>query len=333
MPPKARICLCRSQGCADAERKSKITGQTLKGKYLSDEEYHSHQRQEKASKHSGSGPPQIASNSSEGSTLPSSPPRSEPPTPIILESSSNCIATSVVPSPGMESLSQLRSPNLNALPLNNSSLVAIRTQLQQPSEEQQGPIRSLDSHPLQTCSATHLQGARSSVEGPTNQRGGRGVAHWQTHAMRSIVDCRFDFHSWLRADISCDGLVFEETTTLEPSPHLPLGVDILSNMQFIEYEETMLGLLDRIEKINTGADEQCGIAKQNLFSSIEDEIHRLQGLKLHAWKVQVKSAAITLPAPQSGPFREINTGTHVVFILTSLPNKMPWNKRAIFHRQ
>lgn len=137
--------------------------------------------------------------------------------------------------------------------------------------------------------------------------------------MQLIMDCRFDFHSWQHADISCDGLVFEEFAMLEPSPHPPpLRVDILSNMQIIEYEEIMLGLLDRIEKINIRADEHCqehcGIARQNIFSSVEDEIHRLRGLKLHACKVRAKSTAIALPAPQSGPFREIDTasGTQLV---------------------
>lgn len=48
----------------------------------------------------------------------------------------------------------------------------------------------------------------------------------------------------------------------------------------------MLGLLDRIEKIDAGADQQCRIAKKNIFSSVEDEILRLRGLKLHAWTVQ-----------------------------------------------
>ena len=150
--------------------------------------------------------------------------------------------------------------------------------------------------------------------------------------MQLIIDCRFDFHSWQRTDISCDGLVFdsEATAMLDHSSHPPLRVDTLSNMHFIEYEEVMLGLLDRIDKIHTGADEHCRLTKQNLFSSVEDEIHRLRGLKLHAWKVQANSTAIVLPAPQSGPFREIDTGTRFVTVLTTPHNEMLWHKRAIF---
>jgi hypothetical protein len=127
--------------------------------------------------------------------------------------------------------------------------------------------------------------------------------------MQLIRDCRFDFHSWLRTDISFDGLVFEETVVSDQEAHPPLRVDLNSNMQFVEYEEKMLSLLDRIEKVNTGADNDCFLEKQNLFSNVEEEIHRLRGLKLHAWKVQARSTEIALPPPQSGPFREIDTGT------------------------
>lgn len=150
----------------------------------------------------------------------------------------------------------------------------------------------------------------------------------ENHVIQLIGDCRFDFHSLLRADISCDGLVFE-TAMSDPSSHPPLRRDILSNMQFIVYEETMLGLLDRIEKINTGANEHCRIAKQNIFSSVEDEIHRLRGLKLHAWKFQEKSTEIALPAPQSGPFREIDTGMRLVDCPIGPPNETLWHKGHI----
>ena len=94
----------------------------------------------------------------------------------------------------------------------------------------------------------------------------------------------------------------------EPESHPPLRVDVFSNMQFVEYEEMMLGLLDRIEKINIGADERCHLEKRNVFTSVEDEIHRLRGLKLHAWKVQSRDTESTLPPPTTGLFREIDTG-------------------------
>jgi hypothetical protein len=93
--------------------------------------------------------------------------------------------------------------------------------------------------------------------------------------MQAIEGCHFDFQSWQCADISSDELIFEETPSLEPPPHLPLRVDVLSNVGFIEYEETMFNLLDRIEKIKTGDYQQCDIAKRNIFSSVEDELHRL----------------------------------------------------------
>jgi hypothetical protein len=100
----------------------------------------------------------------------------------------------------------------------------------------------------------------------------------------------------------------------EPESHLPLRVDILSNLQFFEYEEMMLGLLDQVKKINIGADESCNLEKRNVFASVEDEIYRLWGLKLHAWKVQVRDTELTLPPLQTGPFREIDTGTRYVAI-------------------
>lgn len=130
----------------------------------------------------------------------------------------------------------------------------------------------------------------------------------EDRVMQAIEECRFDFQSWQRADISGDELTFEGTPTHEPPPHLPLRVDALSNMRFIEYEEVMFNLLDRIEKIKTGDYQQCDIAKRNVFSSVEDELDRLRGLKLCAWRRQAESASSVFPAPRSGPFREIDTG-------------------------
>jgi hypothetical protein len=94
--PKAQICLCRSHGCADAERKSTVTGQILKGRYLNDMEYRSHQRYEMASKRSSSVLPQVAINGSDLSPLPSSPPR------LPTRSIPKSVLTSAAPSPGTE---------------------------------------------------------------------------------------------------------------------------------------------------------------------------------------------------------------------------------------
>jgi hypothetical protein len=145
---------------------------------------------------------------------------------------------------------------------------------------------------------------RPSAENPTSQR----KVTQEYRILQAIEDCRFNFQSWQRADISGDELIFEETSAHEPPPHLPLRVDVLSNMWFIEYEEMMFNLLDRIEKIKTGDYQQCDIAKQNVFSCVEDELDRLRGLKLSAWKRQAESTASVFPAPRSGAFREIDTG-------------------------
>lgn len=89
---KVHVCLCTSHGCADAERKSKITGQILKGKYLGELEYRSHQRHEKALKlaASGSGSPCEQTSLSCSST----PPIPEP------------LLNSIVPQPSTDVLSE-----------------------------------------------------------------------------------------------------------------------------------------------------------------------------------------------------------------------------------
>lgn len=268
MPPKTFICNCKSQGCADAERKSVVTGQIVKGRILSDAEYREHWRVENAEKRSGQRPPQVASNGSR---------------------------SSLSPHPSLTPCSPL--PATSDEVLNHDGC-----------------------NTLLTRSVSTLPAARSPMEGspstdPTDQRHDLTVEQ-ESRVMQLIRNCRLDFHSLQCADISCDGLVFQNAAESPPPP--PLRCDIPSNLQFIEYEETMLGLLDVIEKINTGTDEQCRIAKKNIFSSVEDEILRLCGLKLHAWKAQAKSQspAITCPAPQSGPFREIDTGTRLVGCLT-----------------
>ena len=55
MPPtqsKSSLCLCKTHGCADADRTSTITGQALKGRYLGYTEFRAHQRDEKNAKRS-----------------------------------------------------------------------------------------------------------------------------------------------------------------------------------------------------------------------------------------------------------------------------------------
>jgi hypothetical protein len=123
----------------------------------------------------------------------------------------------------------------------------------------------------------------------------------------AIESYRLDFQSWHSVDIGCEELIFEDISSGDPPPHLLLRVDIMSNSHFIEYEMVMFNLLDRVEKIKTGSRKECEVAKWNVSSSIEDELDRLQGLKLHAWKSINDS--FDCVAPHSGPFREIDTGT------------------------
>ena len=313
MTPRVQICHCQSYGCANAERKSTITGQILKGRYLSDGEYRTHQRHEMARKRSRRETSQVASNGSD-----------QPPPPLalcrlppsIFESESvqhrAVVSTAHLPDTSIASQPDALSPEhplKKMCPQRPSELVKETLRASQRANGHTPlpirPVTNLEPRPTQNPLDVRLSTA------PTNQKNELAVSQ-EARTMQIILDCRFDFHSWQRDDISCDGLVFGETAVSEPSSHPPLRVDILSNMRFIEYEENMLSLLDRIEKINTGADEQCRTAKHNVFSSVEDELHRLREMKLYSWKLQLKSAnTVVLPAPQSGPFREIDTGTQL----------------------
>jgi len=129
--------------------------------------------------------------------------------------------------------------------------------------------------------------------------------------MQAIESCRLDFQLWQRADIACDGLVFEEPSSGDPPPRLSLRVDIMSNSHIIGYKTVLFNLLDRVKKIKTGGLEECEVAILNVSSSIEDELDRLRGLKLHAWKRT--DDAKYCAAPCLGPFREIDTGTQRMF--------------------
>jgi hypothetical protein len=307
MPPKAKVCVCTSHGCMDKVHRSQITGQFLKGSYLSDTEFRSHQRDENGFRLSGLSellPQRQSMQSYSSTTLPSGAPPS-PPLHTHLCSG---------PTSGMvdaEPIAQLsRQPSC----VKDASLahLSLTTQPEKPSgEDQDGldPARpSADGHApdfpaiKQYLPQGCVQGD-PSAETPASQRG----LTQEDRIMRAIEGCRFDFQSWQRADISSDELIFEETPSLEPPPHLPLRVDVLSNVGFIEYEETMFNLLDRIEKIKTGDYQQCDIAKRNIFSSVEDELHRLRGVKVHSWKRQAASASSVFPALRTGPFREIET--------------------------
>lgn len=66
----------------------------------------------------------------------------------------------------------------------------------------------------------------------------------ENQTMQAIESCRVDFQSWLHADIGCDELVLEVTSSGEPPPHLPLRADVTSNSRFIQYEAMMFDLLD-----------------------------------------------------------------------------------------
>ena len=144
---KVHVCLCTSHGCADAERKSKVTGQILKGTYLGELEYRSHQRHEKALKlaASGSGSP-CEQTSLSCSSKPSIP---EP------------LLNSIVPQPSTEILCQLPSTDVLSESLDQTSPAAPATQ-PQPSVDFFGESlcssQSIDVCPtLSTCSTTNLQ--------------------------------------------------------------------------------------------------------------------------------------------------------------------------------
>ena len=51
---------------------------------------------------------------------------------------------------------------------------------------------------------------------PTNEQ--------ENKTIQAIESCRLDFQSWQHVDIGCDKLVFEETSSGDPPPHLPLSV-------------------------------------------------------------------------------------------------------------
>jgi hypothetical protein len=307
MPPRirAQVCLCKAHGCANEDRTSSITGLVLKGRILSDMEFRAHQRDEKSVRRSARNPLLGPTEDGSGTAHP------------ITHSES-------LPSPGSLAVSRPESaapqcPPFSREPFRTPSGISCDTPPHQPSH---ASTEDLDHENPSSDHAT----SQSSVDQPSTQDHDKGndgarkaAGHWQgdpstntipRRISQAIESCRLDFQSWQRADIPCDELVFEETTgEEEPPPHIPLRVDIMSNTEFIEYEAVMFALLDRIDKIKTRGNEDCEVAKRNVLSSVEDEIDRLRGIKIHVWKSRAANGSQGSSIPRSGPFREIDTGT------------------------
>ncbi len=308
MPPRVQICLCRAHGCADADRTSTITGRVLKGKCLSDMEFRAHQRDEKSAKRSARNPFLGPTEDGPSTVHPITHPLPSPGSP----------AVTVV-----SELEADTSPNREPVPISCDTLP------HQPSDTSPEVLCPDDTRyssskhapDLDSVGQPSLSVARNHDEGNLNPcprraagqcNASRSTDPLPCHVMQAIESCRLDFQSWQRADIPCDELVFEETTAEEPLPHIPLRVDITSNTEFIEYEAVMFALLDRIDRIVCGGCGDCEVARQNVFSSVEDEIDRLRGMKLHIWKSRATDGSFGSAVPRSGPFREIDTGMEYI---------------------
>lgn len=297
MPPRVRaqLCNCTVHGCANADRTSNIiTGRVLKGRYLSDMEFRAHQRDEKSARRSARNPLLGPTEDLSGTAHAMIHPLPSPDPPAISEPKTG--STQQLP---LSEEAVLDSISPNTLPL-QMPLDALR----EDSGPENSPSYATSHYSVdQTSPQSHDKGGPAAGQGntPTNTLPRR--------IMQAIESCRLDFQSLQRADIPCDELVFEETIGKEePQPRIPLRVDIMSNAEFIEYEAVMFTLLDRIDKIETGAYDDCKVARQNVLSSIEDEIDRLRGIKLHVWNSQSTNGPSGSAVPLSGPFREIDTG-------------------------
>lgn len=175
------------------------------------------------------------------------------------------------------------------------------------------PIHALCHHPAALAAEQSHDEGNPCNPAFAGQMNASTTADTQEHyIMQAIESCRLAFQLWQCANIPCDELVFDEIPSREQQchPNPPLRVDIMSNTQFIEYETRMFSLLDQIDKIKTGDHKECHVAKKNVLSSVEDEVHRLQGLKLHAWKNRAMdgSSDPTVPVSYLGSLK-INTGT------------------------
>ena len=206
MPSKAQVCLCRSHGCADEVRTSRITGQVLKGRYLGDMEFRSHQRDESSFRLSGLREPlprwqamapdrSDTSQSLTSAAAPSSPPH--PSRQLISESFQNHTSLAIEPEP--------MAPGSHCIP---DTLLAYSSPSTQPEQSSEPPC-ALNSVATEPCPAQgHIERNLSAVN-PTSQ----GKVTQENRIMQAIENCRFDFQSWQRANISStsDELIFEVT--------------------------------------------------------------------------------------------------------------------------
>ena len=305
MPPKAQLCLCKSHGCADTDRMSGITGQVLKGRYLGATEFRAHQRDEKSARRSACNLPLgIVENSS--GTLGSGYPIHVLSTPLIHAHTSDTHTSDTHTSDTHTSdthtsdthTSDTHTSYTTDMPVSNSDA------LQQPV---------CQAEPTNDDISCEISPHRPSVsEPPTEGLPSDAMPDAQEHhimrIMQAIESCRLAFRSWQRVEISCEKLIFEEGSGGDPQPHPPLRPDIMSNTPFIEYETVMFSLLDQIEKVKAGDYKECQVARQNVLSSIEDEIDRLRGVKLHVWRGQANRDGATNISSSVQPLK-IDTGT------------------------
>ena len=284
MPPKAQLCLCKSHGCADTDRMSGITGQVLKGRYLGATEFRAHQRDEKSARRSACNLPLGIVENSSGTLGPGCPTHVLP-TPLIHAHTSDTHTSDAADMPVSNS-DALQQPVCQAEPTNNDISREISPHRPSVSEP---PTEGLPSDSMPDAQEHHIM-----------------------RIMQAIESCRLAFRSWQRVEISCQNLIFEEGSEEgsggDPQPHPPLRADIMSNTPFIEYETVMFSLLDQIGKVKAGDYKECQVARQNVLSSIEDEIDRLRGVKLHVWRGQANCDGATNTSSSSRPLK-IDTGT------------------------
>ena len=195
MAPRVQLCHCQSYGCADAEHKSTVTGQILKGRYLGDGEYRSHQRHERAKKRSNPGSSQVASTGPDLPPPPLSPPSSLRPSIFESESALHRATVSRVPLSDTSIASQPSSTYALSPdnPLEQThpqwSLELVTTEVLIPSLSVDGysplPIHPVTKsvprpaqNPMKVCRST----------GPTNQKDELVVAQGAC-IVQLIIDC------------------------------------------------------------------------------------------------------------------------------------------------
>lgn len=321
MPPRVRsqVCHCKAHGCANEDRISNITGRPLKGRILSDMEFRAHQRDEKSARRSARNPflgptptPEDGSEAAHPITYSESLPSSGTLMASRRESGSpQCPPFSIEhvrTSSGISCETPPLTPPVHQ-PSHASTEELDHENPRNPSQDYHPSHYSVDQPSTQNKGKGYHYGAHTA-EGQGNAQENASTDAIPQRIMQAIESCRLDFQSRQRANIPCDELVFEETTgEEEPPPHIPLRVDIMSNTEFIEYEAVMFALLDRIDNIKTRGHQDCEVARRNIFSSVEDEIDRLRGIKLHVWKSRGTNGSLGSSVPDSGPLREIDTST------------------------